>query len=122
MWGVGVMAGRYVHGSRVVLPPLPRFAPDIATLCIFDFNVHPSRINDPAGPVISPGSESPGVSYRLVSDPSEVEGGRVFLNNVVTCLPYAVSRREGTFNYSGFLIDDERIIGMKVGEAFIIIS
>ncbi|KZT66482.1 hypothetical protein DAEQUDRAFT_674869 [Daedalea quercina L-15889] len=100
---------RYVHGSRVVLPPFLTTWPVLdSTLCVLDFNVHPKRWDD----VVLP--EIPGTSYQFVTDPSTVLAGTVFQDDVVTSLPYSASTRSGKFHYSGFMIDDERIIGMKV--------
>ena len=98
---------RYVHGSRVVLPPFASQWPERkSTLCVLDFNVHPKRVDDPV-PLNSLGSQ-------LITEPSRVAATTVFEDDVVTSLPYLASTRSETFHYSGFMIDDERIIGMKV--------
>lgn len=100
---------RYVHGSRVVLPPFASQWPERkSTVCVLDFNVHPKRVDDPV-PLHCPEKDS-----RLVTDPSRVPATTVFEDDVVTSLPYLASTRSENFHYSGFMIDDERIIGMKV--------
>ena len=102
---------RYVHGARVVQPPFWRTP---TSLSVLDFNVHPTRVNDPAGPLESSDADDYGVTYGVITAPTVINRGQVFRHTVTTRLPYSESRREGTYNYSGFLIDDERIIGMKV--------
>lgn len=49
-----------------------------------------------------------------MTEPSKISSGLIFQNDVVTYLPYALLVRTGDFEYSGFMIDDERIVGMKV--------
>ncbi|TFY60917.1 hypothetical protein EVJ58_g4844 [Rhodofomes roseus] len=99
---------RYVHGTRVVLPPFFTTWPVLeSTVCVLDFNVHPKRIEHT---VLPEGSSN---RYQLVTDPSRVPAGTVFQEDVITSLPYSATTRSGKFQYSGFMIDDERIIGMK---------
>lgn len=102
---------RYVHGQRVVLPPV--WQHPLSILCVFDFNVHPKRIDDP---VATTSNEDVHGKYEMVSRPSTVLAGDIFRQDVVTQLPYALSSRSGQFNYSGFMIDDERVVGMKVSK------
>lgn len=101
---------RYVHGSRVVLPPFVSATWPLleSTLCVLDFNVHPKRADDPV-PL-----HDPAKGCQLITEPSRVPATTVFEEDVVTSLPYLASTRSGKFHYSGFMIDDERIIGMKV--------
>ncbi|KAH9943581.1 hypothetical protein B0H21DRAFT_779706 [Amylocystis lapponica] len=102
---------RYVHGHRVVLPPfLPSWPNPLCTLCVIDFNIHPTRTDDP---VYAAESRGTAWRYEVVTRPTTVSTGNVFQTDVVTHLPYSVSSRSGLFNYSGFMIDDERIVGMK---------
>ncbi|KAF9817917.1 hypothetical protein IEO21_03111 [Rhodonia placenta] len=110
---------RYVHGQRVALPPSLSTASVIphCTLQVLDFNVHPQRVDDPVpirpvGGNICPAGGTTG-SYQLVTEPSKISSGLIFQNDVVTYLPYALLVRTGDFEYSGFMIDDERIVGMK---------
>ncbi|PCH34839.1 hypothetical protein WOLCODRAFT_145533 [Wolfiporia cocos MD-104 SS10] len=106
---------RYVHGERVILPPimspiLPRSPRPECTLCVIDFNVHPNRTDDP---VPLHGADTPGV-YEASLESSVVTADGIFEHNVVTHLPYAVITRPGRYRYSGFMIDDERIVGMRM--------
>lgn len=92
-----------------MLPPFLTTWPVLeSTLCVLDFNVHPERKDS----VVVP--QDSGTSYQFVTDPSRVAAGTVFEDDIVTSLPYSASTRSGKFHYSGFMIDDERIIGMKV--------
>ncbi|OBZ73464.1 hypothetical protein A0H81_06795 [Grifola frondosa] len=50
---------------------------------------------------------------RLLLEPTTLAAGMVFEEDVTTSLPYSLSLRTGTFNYSGYMLDDERLIGMK---------
>ncbi|CCM03957.1 uncharacterized protein FIBRA_06111 [Fibroporia radiculosa] len=106
---------RYVHGQRVVLPHLHT---DVGkaerTLRVLDFNVHPKRIDDFTNdPTFQERAEELGAKYHMRAEPSTVPAGAVFKHDIVTSLPYWESQRMGAFDYSGFMIDDERIIGMK---------
>ena len=84
-----------------------------------DFNVHTNRIDDPCdnmdvhGDAPSPGSESKG-TYEVVRGPTVVPQGNLFKQDVVTHLPFSTSRRTFKTHYSGFMIDEERLVGMKV--------
>ncbi|EKM51060.1 uncharacterized protein PHACADRAFT_103833 [Phanerochaete carnosa HHB-10118-sp] len=105
---------RYVHGQRVILPPvLPTAGADVTMMFVLDFNVHPRRRHDPARdlPVVP---QSHTHDHYVSFAPSAVEGGTLFKSDVVTELPYTVSHRTGALRYTGFMIDDQRIIGMKV--------
>ena len=100
---------------------------------VMDFNVHPKRVDDPCfargssrgtmsqtqGPVGSGSSMNQDEhayqgSYELVVEPSVVPAGETFVNDVLSHLPYGRVAREFSANYSGFMIDDERLVGMKV--------
>ncbi|EMD35720.1 hypothetical protein CERSUDRAFT_115679 [Gelatoporia subvermispora B] len=100
---------RYIHGHRLVLPlALPPSPPDTMIrerlLIVCDFNVHPKRINDPV--------EKPD-NCEIVTVPEVIPADDTFKEEVITYLPYARSLKIVTFNYSGLMIDDERIVGMK---------
>ncbi|KAL6306507.1 hypothetical protein BKA93DRAFT_729237 [Sparassis latifolia] len=103
---------RYVHGQRVVLPPfLPNGQNPICQLCVIDFNVHKKRINDPVD--ANQPAENLG-QYIVMCEATRVAAGDTFQADVVTYLPYSVTTRAGPYSYDGFMIDDERIIGVKV--------
>lgn len=56
------------------------------------------------------------VSYTIHIEPSKVTVPGVFTDTVVSKLPYSRTvRKDLTAMYSGFMIDDERIVGLKVG-------
>jgi len=85
-----------------------------------------SNSSTPATPS-SPSSSSPGpgpdgsrptigheVSYTVHTEPSKISASGVFVNDVVSKLPYTHAvRRDLCAVYSGFMIDDERIVGLK---------
>lgn len=70
----------------------------------------------------TPGSSSTithEVSYTVHTGPSEVSAPGVFVRDVVSKLPYThILRKDLSTMYSGFMIDDERIVGLKVGVDF----
>ncbi|OCH85848.1 hypothetical protein OBBRIDRAFT_739112 [Obba rivulosa] len=96
---------RYIHGHRLVFPPPPAALHDELPLVVYDFNVHPKRLNDPV--------QKP-VNYKEVTLPEVLRAENTFEEDVITYLPYACSVKADSFQYSGLMIDDERIIGMKV--------
>ncbi|KAH9943589.1 hypothetical protein B0H21DRAFT_487283 [Amylocystis lapponica] len=101
---------RYAHGQRVVLPPRSISPNPPSTLYVLHFNIHPTRTDDPV-----PIAESRGATwqYEVVTGPTTIPAGTVFRANVVTHLPYSMSSCSGLSDYLGFMIDDERILGMK---------
>ena len=59
------------------------------------------------------------VFYNVHTEPSIVPASGVFACDVVSRLPYAhIVRKDLCAVYSGFMIDDERIVGLKVGVIF----
>lgn len=55
------------------------------------------------------------VSYTVHTEPSFVSASDIFVSDVVSKLPYTHTvRKDLCAMYSGFMIDDERIIGLKV--------
>ncbi|KAI0682113.1 hypothetical protein C8T65DRAFT_301266 [Cerioporus squamosus] len=117
-WSVHFHWLRYIHGTRVVFPPIPERDPNATerAILVMDFNVHPKRTDDP-GLHLYP---APQDSNRLcIVNERRIEAGPVFEQPVVTRLPYAASTRVGVStvaDYSGFMIDHERLIGMRSGE------
>lgn len=105
---------RYVHGQRVVLPPIPfsSYPNPIYRICVLDFNVHPKRIDDPC--VVGRPCSFDLEGFEVITEETVVHAGSIFENDVVSRLPYSIASRVGKFFYSGFLIDEERLIGMKV--------
>lgn len=91
-------------------------------LRIFDFNVHPQRVDDPCDTLVdlhrqkqlSKGKE-PQWQYELINEPTVLPGRDLFRGQVVSNLSYSTSRLRGAWRYTGFMIDDQRLVGMKVG-------
>lgn len=55
------------------------------------------------------------VSYRVETEPTKIPTRGVFVNDVISKLPYTHTvRKDLCAAYSGFMIDDERIVGLKV--------
>ncbi|KAI0795917.1 hypothetical protein C8Q75DRAFT_744368 [Abortiporus biennis] len=102
---------RYVHGQRVVLPPFPISgrpgSPNHKSkVCIIDFNVWPRRkVRD--GEVFD----------NLATGISTVPAMNIFEEDVVSSLPYAVYSRVGPFEHSGFMIDEERLVGLQLPQS-----
>lgn len=48
-----------------------------------------------------------------------IKAGTLFKEDVTSWLPYSRATRVGSFShYSGFMIDEERLVGMKVRSFF----
>lgn len=59
------------------------------------------------------------VSYTVHTEPSRISASGVFVSDVISKLPYTHAvRKDLCAVYSGFMIDDERIVGLKVGTIF----
>ena len=88
-------------------------------MLMIDFNVHPKRLDDPVdttGEELGVGVEG-GAKYEMVSKEHMTDPGDVFRYPVVSRLPYAVSTRRGVrdvLDYTGFMIEQDRLIGMRV--------
>lgn len=86
---------RYVHGQRVICPTYE-------TIQVLDFArpTHPS---------------SPGASKTFLrSNPSRIPKESIFVKDVVTHLPYYAVNRAIAQRFFAYMIDEERIIGLKV--------
>lgn len=80
--------------------------------------MHPSRIDDPCDALIAQhdaihGDTGPGTFEEIVV-PAIVPKTTTFVEDVVTYLPYIASTRTFSADYTGFMIDQERLVGMKV--------
>jgi len=96
---------RYVQGQRVVTPPYSHEGRRM--IQVFDFNVHASRTH-------AEYDYADGLIYNeLINCPSHIPRGNIFKDSVMTYLPYHAVSREDPQSYSGFMIDEERIIGLK---------
>lgn len=61
------------------------------------------------------------VSYTVHTEPSKISASGVFVNDVISRLPYTHAvRKDLCAVYSGFMIDDERIVGLKVGVVLVL--
>ena len=86
---------------------------------VLDFNVHASRAPTKAEKLAATrlgiDSERLPEGARLVCEPSVFPAGLVFAKEVVTALPYysvpAPGHREP---YVGYMIDEQRLLGLKV--------
>jgi hypothetical protein len=55
-------------------------------------------------------------SFTVHTEPSRISASGVFIDDVISKLPYTRTvRKDLDMVYSGFMIDDERIVGIKVG-------
>ena len=106
----------------------------LQTICVMDFNVHPKRVDDPCGvrspstTILQPDESTTKTwragdptqsrrnvsTYEVITESTVVPRGVTFAEDVVTRLPYSASTRKFSTDYTGFMIDDERLIGMKV--------
>ncbi|KIP07609.1 hypothetical protein PHLGIDRAFT_413636 [Phlebiopsis gigantea 11061_1 CR5-6] len=107
---------RYVHGHRVVLPPVALESEDpedtSSVMFVMDFQVHPKRTRDPCDDV--PHADPAHTwGYQVNADASQVAVPTLFTRTVTSRLPYAISHRIGDFGYTGFMLDDARIVGLK---------
>lgn len=115
---------RYVHGSRIVRALHNAWPSTRCRMQVLDFCVFPSRIGAEDDRFLEAADDAePDVkcAHRLVTGPSLVRDRAVFKGGgVESRLPY----REATLKrelgpYSGFMIDEERVIGLSVGFLFI---
>ncbi|KAG7441677.1 uncharacterized protein BT62DRAFT_955490 [Guyanagaster necrorhizus] len=93
---------RYAYGEKVVCPAIP----GRNVLQVLDFNVYPSR---PRPPTTCPFSRG-----RIITGPTTLDRAHIFKQKVQTCLPFYSTSREMAKEYSGFMIDEQRIIALKV--------
>lgn len=110
---------RFVHGSRFVRAkiapwPAPRAS---CRMQVLDFNVHPKR-HEPENESLNSDDRNGDLHsrpvQRLVIDPTEIREPAIFRSVVVSYLPYHEVTSCEEFPYTGFMIDDERIIGLSV--------
>ena len=86
---------------------------------VLDFNVHvsraPTNAEKRAATRLGIDLDQPPEGARLVREPSVFPAGEVFAKQVVTALPYysvpAPGPRE---QYVGYMIDEQRLLGLKV--------
>ena len=108
---------RYVHGTRVVCPVLQLSGENRVE--VLDFNVHASRAPTKAEKLAATrlgiDSERLPEGARLVCEPSVFPADLVFAKEVVTSLPYYSVPAPGQLEpYVGYMIDEQRLLGLKV--------
>lgn len=86
---------------------------------VLDMNVHalraPSAAENLAASRLDIDIEKPPEGSRLVCEPSVFPAGGVFAKEVVTRLPYyAVPAPGQGESYVGYMIDEQRLLGLKV--------
>lgn len=96
---------RYVHGQRVVYPS--SLNENGLQVEVLDFSVH--------------STDQQSYNYWKLSQINQCSFGtriaadNIFIKPVTTYLPYRLLRRPELCSYSGVMIDDERLIGLRVG-------
>lgn len=100
--GTGSQWLRYVHGERLVRlhPPVDDGSPYLE---VYDFG-------SPRGP---PSWATP-QEMNLMKQPHALCFDTVFKAPVAFYLPCRVMTKRETFPYSGFMVDEDRLIGLKV--------
>jgi hypothetical protein len=106
-----------VHGARVVCPVLQPSG--VSRVEVLDLNVHVSRAPSAAEKLAASrlgiDLEKPAEGSRLVCEPSVLPAGGVFAKEVVTWLPYYSVPAPGQGElYVGYMIDEQRLLGLKV--------
>ncbi|KIK36486.1 hypothetical protein CY34DRAFT_811252 [Suillus luteus UH-Slu-Lm8-n1] len=92
---------RYVHGHRVVFPLLS------GSMQVLDFNVRRTKRH-----VFPPQPDSK-ASIEIIDYPTTILSDCIFPGPVETSLPYRVCRRDELKGFSGVMIDEQRLIGLK---------
>ena len=86
-------------------------------MLMIDFNVHPKRLDDPVDTTGKELGREVEAQYQIADKEHMIEPEAVFQYPVVSRLPYAVTTRRGVrdvLDYTGFMIDQDRMIGMRV--------
>lgn len=91
---------RYVQGQRVVCPS------ENGCVQVLDFNFHPSQLQQFIF--------QPEITQNVWTTPTIVAANDIFKSDVESKLPYFISRRRMTEDYDAYMIDQERILGLKV--------
>ncbi|KAG1769125.1 hypothetical protein EV702DRAFT_1140109 [Suillus placidus] len=92
---------RYVHGYRVVFPLLS------GSMQVLDFNVRKTKRH------VFPLQPDSKASIEVIDFPSIICSGCIFSGPIETSLPYRVCRRDELKGFSGVMIDEQRLIGLK---------
>ncbi|KAH7907612.1 hypothetical protein BJ138DRAFT_1159727 [Hygrophoropsis aurantiaca] len=94
---------RYVHGKRVVIPTYNDHG---HTMEVLDFNVKAT-----ARQLVQRLKASTWI--QTVTEGSRIAAETVFASTVTTFLPYRALNTEEFSGFSGMMIDDERLVGLK---------
>lgn len=92
---------RYVHGHRVVFPLLT------GSMQVLDFNVRKTKRH------VFPLQPDSKASIEVVDQPSTIVSEGIFPGPVETSLAYRACRRDELKGFSGVMIDEQRLIGLK---------
>jgi hypothetical protein len=95
---------RYVQGQRVVCPSQD------GCVQVLDFNFHPSQLQQFIF--------RRGTTQNVWTAPTILAANDIFKSDVKSTLPYFISRRRLTEDYDAYMIDQERILGLKVSFRF----
>ncbi|KAI5114812.1 hypothetical protein M0805_005347, partial [Coniferiporia weirii] len=108
---------RYVHGPRLVRAVHSAWPNTRCRLQVLDFHVHPLRIGDDDRAREMADAAEPDVPcvHRLIAGPTLMRDRAVFKGGgVESRLPYReVTLKNELGPYSGFMIDEERVIGLS---------
>jgi hypothetical protein len=99
-----------VQGQRVVCPQTLDMS--TRTLQVLDFNIYPSCTRQ--------ATSSLGAMRTIYTDPSRLPTDHIFKHQVVSTLPYSATTRAVFEHYSAFMIDEERVVGLKVSRIQVI--
>jgi hypothetical protein len=100
---------RSAHGQRVVIGPV--IIDGNPSVQVYDFSPNVIRQNIH--------TNNPFHNRHVISSPTRIFSGEFFAWPIETTLPYAVTTRRLSGEYTGFMIDEERIIAHKVNSLFI---
>ncbi|KAG2144403.1 uncharacterized protein EDB93DRAFT_1207852 [Suillus bovinus] len=92
---------RYVHGYRVVFPLLS------GSMQVLDFNVRKTKRH------VFPLQPDSKASIEVIDYPTTILSDCLFPDPVETNLPYRVCQRDELEGFSGVMIDEQRLIGLK---------
>ncbi|KAG1792330.1 uncharacterized protein HD556DRAFT_1528034 [Suillus plorans] len=92
---------RYVHGYRVVFPL------QSSSMQVMDFNIRKTKRH-----VFPPQPDSK-ASIEVIDYPTIIWSDGLFPGSIETNLPYRVCRRDELEGFSGMMIDEQRLVGLK---------
>ncbi|KDR70766.1 hypothetical protein GALMADRAFT_159658 [Galerina marginata CBS 339.88] len=103
---------KYVHGQRVVFQSSRSIYVDV-----LDFNANANRqpSDRPSASTFTSDFRSSDSHRRTCSDPTLISAGSLFQRDVITRLPYRMTTRSVGQRYFALMIDQEHLIGLKMG-------